>query len=266
MFDWRFGLSARLVGGKLEQSWDYSPSHQSPACSQCVSQSAQASGPRIHQRGQAWHPEKWAQPSTCQDRSEPNVTDSLSMRDMHSKGITEIENAYPYRIFFYFCWNSGSWSPMIWHLGITIVRNCCSLSFTLIYTLIQVVTIWRGESSGWKWLMPLFVHPGIWSSSAPLGPGQICYPLQGLNCPSPSLLRLQVRFPSLQPAPPSPQKTPRVAQSGPTSELSTFSGDDIYDVEMDCYLFSIQRDHSHPDSPLSLSPAIFFHSSLLLCI
>lgn len=46
---------------------------------------------------------------------------------------------------------------------------------------------------------------------------------------------------------------PRVAQSGPTSELSTLSRDDIYDVEMACYLFSVQRDCSSSDSSLSLS-------------
>lgn len=61
-------------------------------------------------------------------------------------------------------------------------------------TLIQVETIWRWQSSGWKWLMPLFVHPGIWSPSASPGPGQICDPLQLLSCPSPSLLWLQVWF------------------------------------------------------------------------
>lgn len=40
--------------------------------------------------------------------------------------------------------------------------------------------------------------------------------------------------------PPPPQNPRRVAQSGPTSELGTLSGDDIYDVEMACYLFSVQ--------------------------
>lgn len=47
----RLGLSDRLVGGNQSKAEDYSSSHQSPACSQFASQSAQASGPRIHQRG-----------------------------------------------------------------------------------------------------------------------------------------------------------------------------------------------------------------------
>lgn len=59
----------------------------------------------------AWHPEKWAQPPTRQDGSEPNVTDSLSMRGLRSKGITETETVYPYSVFLYFC--SDSWSHMI---------------------------------------------------------------------------------------------------------------------------------------------------------
>lgn len=49
---WRLGLSDTLVRGNQSKAEDYSSSHQSPACSQRGSQSAQASGQRIHQRGQ----------------------------------------------------------------------------------------------------------------------------------------------------------------------------------------------------------------------
>lgn len=117
--------------------------------------------------------------------------------------------------------------------------------------------------------MPLFVHPGIWSTSAPLGPGQIWYPLQGLSCPSPRLPRLQVKgsFP-VAGATPSSKYPPRAAQSEPTLELSTLSGDDIYDVEMVCYLFSAQRMWRRfivvPHTPLSPSLSIYFFSPLQL--
>lgn len=48
----------------------------------------------------------------------------------------------------------------------------------------------------------------------------------------------------LQPAQPPHPPPPRVAQPGPTSELSAFSGGDIYDVELECYLLSTQTDQS----------------------
>lgn len=95
MFARWFGPSARPAGRKLEQSWDNSPSHQSPACSQCMRQSAQASSPRIHQRGQVWHLEKWAQPSTHEDKPESNVTELLSMREWSIQRVTRRENVHP---------------------------------------------------------------------------------------------------------------------------------------------------------------------------
>lgn len=54
--DW--GCQMGWSGGNRSKAEDYSCSHQSPACSQSVSQSAQASGPRIHQRGQGLTPRK----------------------------------------------------------------------------------------------------------------------------------------------------------------------------------------------------------------
>lgn len=52
MSAWRLVLSDTLVRGNQSKAEDFSSSHQSPACSQRASQSAQASGQRIHQRGQ----------------------------------------------------------------------------------------------------------------------------------------------------------------------------------------------------------------------
>lgn len=86
------------------------------------------------------------------DKSEPNVTDSLSMRDLNSKGITEIENVYRRSAFLHFCWNSVSWSPMIRNLRIpikwrtVIVLHIDVPSLNLTYTLIWVMDICKGES------------------------------------------------------------------------------------------------------------------------
>lgn len=128
--------------------------------------------PGFIRRDKAWHPEKWAQPSTRQDISGPNVTDSLSTRGLHSKGIKEMENVYLYSFFFYFCWNSDSLSLKIGLLGRPMTRSCCgtahmvicgcmslthspSVSLSLSPSHTSRLRRWRGESSGWKWLMPL---------------------------------------------------------------------------------------------------------------
>lgn len=125
MFAWWFRLSARLVGGKLKQNWDYSPSHQSPACSQHVSQSAQASGPRIHQRGQVRHPEKWVQPYTCEDGLDPGVSDSWSMRDIHSKGKTQIESSTPIEYLPLFLLKSWQSVPHDWTSRYSSIEHMC---------------------------------------------------------------------------------------------------------------------------------------------
>lgn len=95
--------------------------------------------------------------------------------------------------------------------------------------------------------MRLFVHRDTWSTSAPLGPRQIRYLLQGsvhlqtLSLRPPEVLGKRSVPAASTPSPTQKKKHPRVTQSGPTLELSTLGGEDIYDVEMACYLFSVHR-------------------------
>ena len=153
-------------------------------------------------------------------------------------------------------WSSRSYSKELECCHV--MSMCMFMSLTHSHTHTCTLPGWGdegGESSGWKWLMPLFVHPGIWSTSALLGPGQIWYPLQGLKLP----FVLSPEDPGKDPPPPNPTH-PRVAQSGPTSELGTLSGDDIYDVEMACYLFSGQTHRLLSLTLfLSLSLSLSFH-------
>lgn len=106
---------------------------------------------------------------------------------------------------------------------------------------------WRGESSIRKWFMRLFVHHDTWSTCAPLGPWRMQYLLQGFShslhphpAPPPEILGKRSVPVACTSSPPQ-KKHLRVTHSGPTLELSTLGGEDIYDVEMACYLFSIHR-------------------------
>lgn len=170
-----------------------------------------------------------------------------------------------YRTFLYFCKIYDTWSPLITFLAPLLqkvdCKKCARISHSPLHS-DPGLKWWRGESSGWKWLITLFVHPGIWSTSAPLGARQRRFPASGIKlpfAPSPEAAGMG-SFPTEGSAP--PQKPSRVVQPGPTSELSTLSEDDIYDVEMACYLFSTQRIHSPSASSFSFLLFPFLHKSV----
>lgn len=150
---------------------------------------------------------------------------------------------------------------MIGHLGIPLEMKCSStarvcvcLTHSLTHnTLIQVEEM-KGRVIRLKMINAPFCPSWHLEHICPAGTRTDMVPASGIKLPfalSPEAAG-KGSFPAASTAS-SSNPPPRVAQSGPTSELSTLSRDDIYDVEMACYLFSVQRDCSSSDSSLSLS-------------
>lgn len=222
---------------------------------------ARAWGPGIHQRGQGLTYRKMSSTLTRQGISEPNVTESLSMRGPFKRDNRDVKMC----AYIYLCSDSDS------RLGTPIARiprgaECVFACLSLTHTPRQ--RRWGGVIR-LRMINAPFCQPWHLEHICPAGTRAYMLRASGIKLPFISSPEAEGKGSSScrQNLPP-PTKPSRTAQSGPTLELSTLSGDDIYDVEMACYLFSVQTMWRWfivvvPQTPPFLSLSLFRFKSFL---